>query len=99
MPDTDVLNKLLACPRCDKSPLEQKDDNHHCSACKIDFPSIDGIPWMFAEPEASLGEWRGRMQLALQTLSHESALGQRPKVFVLEFIVESGRILAQCLQR
>lgn len=73
MPDTDVLNKLLACPRCDKAPLTQKDDGHHCSACKIDFPSIDGIPWMFAEPEASLGEWRGRMQLALQTLSHESA--------------------------
>ncbi|MCH7636381.1 MAG: hypothetical protein IIA12_01765, partial [Proteobacteria bacterium] len=73
MSDTDVLNKLLACPRCDKAPLAQKDDGLHCSACKIDFPSIDGIPWMFAEPEASLGEWRGRMQLALQTLSHESA--------------------------
>ena len=73
MPDTDVLNKLLACPRCDKSPLEQKDDGHHCSACKIDFPSIDGVPWMFADPDASLGEWRGRMQLALQSLSHELA--------------------------
>ena len=28
---------------------------------------------MFAEPEASLGEWRGRMQFALQQLSHETA--------------------------
>ncbi len=72
MSDADVLNELLACPRCDKSPLDKKDVGHHCSACKIDFPSIDGIPWMFADPEASLGEWRGRMQLALQTLSHES---------------------------
>lgn len=71
MPDT--LLKIIACPRCDKSPLAKQEDNLHCSACKIDFPLVDGIPWMFAEPDASLGEWRGRMQFALQQLSHESA--------------------------
>ncbi len=70
---SDTLLNLIACPRCDKSPLAQKEDNLHCSACKVDFPLLDGIPWMFAEPEASLGEWRGRMQFALQQLSHESA--------------------------
>ena len=64
---------LLACPRCDKSPLAPNKDALHCSACKVDFPTVDGIPWMFAEPDASLGEWRGRMQFALQKLSHESA--------------------------
>ena len=67
------MKELLACPRCDKSPLAPNDDALHCSACKVDFPSIDGMPWMFAEPEASLGEWRGRMQYALQQLSHDSA--------------------------
>ena len=65
------INALLACPRCDKSPLEQNDDGYHCKACKVDFPSIDGIPWMFAEPDAALGEWRGRLQFALQSLGHE----------------------------
>ncbi len=70
---SDTLLNLIACPRCDKSPLAQKDDSLFCSACKIDFPLVDGIPWMFAEPEASLGEWRGRMQFALQQLSHDSA--------------------------
>ena len=44
-----------------------------CTACKIDFPSINGIPWMFAEPQATLGEWRGRLQFSLQKLSQESA--------------------------
>lgn len=68
-----MLNDLLACPRCDKTPLEQNDGAYRCKACKIDFPSIDGIPWMFAEPQASLGEWRGRLQFALQSLSHETA--------------------------
>ena len=67
------LNELLACPRCDKSPLEASDDSLHCKACKVDFPAIDGIPWMFAEPEAALGEWRNRLQFALQKLGHEIA--------------------------
>ena len=67
------LSALLACPRCDKTPLERSDDRFHCRACKIDFPSVDGIPWMFAEPQATLGEWRGRLQFALQQLSHEIA--------------------------
>ena len=67
------LLKLLACPRCDKSPLDASDDGYHCKACKVDFPTIDGIPWMFAEPQAALGEWRNRLQFALQQLSHEIA--------------------------
>ena len=67
------LVALLACPRCDKSPLEQKDDHFHCAACKVDFPSLGDIPFMFAEPQASLGEWRSRLQFALQQLSHEIA--------------------------
>ena len=73
MPDSATLIELIACPRCDKSPLQENDQALQCSACKIDFPLVDGMPWMFAEPEASLGEWRGRMQFALQQLSHESA--------------------------
>jgi uncharacterized protein YbaR (Trm112 family) len=67
------LATLLACPRCDKTPLEKTDSGFHCKACKVDFPSLDGIPWMFAEPQATLGEWRGRLQFALQQLSHEIA--------------------------
>ena len=73
MPGSTPLIDLLACPRCDKTPLEQADGGLYCKACKVDFPLIDGMPWMFAEPQASLGEWRNRLQFALQTLGHESA--------------------------
>jgi len=73
MPDANDLQDLIACPRCDKTPLEQVDGQYRCKACKIDFPAIEGIPWMFAEPEASLGEWRNRLQFALQQLSHTAA--------------------------
>jgi len=70
---SEILKSLLACPRCDKTPLVENDDAFRCEACKIDFPSIDGIPWMFADPQATLGEWRGRLQFSLQQLSQESA--------------------------
>jgi uncharacterized protein YbaR (Trm112 family)/ubiquinone/menaquinone biosynthesis C-methylase UbiE len=65
------LATLLACPRCDKSPLERDEEHLHCTACKVDFPLLNGIPWMFAEPLATLGEWRGRLTFALQQLGHE----------------------------
>ncbi|MGI9232566.1 MAG: Trm112 family protein, partial [Woeseiaceae bacterium] len=67
------LATLLACPRCDKSPLEREDGQYHCTACKVYFPSINGIPWMFAEPQATLGEWRGRLAFAMQKIGHEIA--------------------------
>ena len=67
------LSALLACPRCDKTPLDRRDDAWHCKACDVDFPFVGEIPWMFSEPHAALGEWRGRLQFALQTLSHEVA--------------------------
>ena len=68
---TTALSEFLACPRCDKSPLDENDGSYSCKACKTDFPSVDGIPWLFAEPEASIGEWRNRLQNALTKLSHE----------------------------
>ena len=67
------LIEILACPRCDKTPLEPADDKLHCKACKVDFPLLEGIPWMFAEPQAAIGEWRNRLQFALRKLGHEIA--------------------------
>jgi len=69
---TDITS-LLACPRCDKAPLESSEAGVHCKACKVDFPILEDMPWMFAEPQAALGEWRGRFQFSLQQLSQEIA--------------------------
>ena len=66
------FTELLACPRCDKTPLTEAAGRYSCDACKISFPDIAGIPWLFAEPEASLAEWRGRLHFELQTLAHDS---------------------------
>lgn len=66
------LTALTACPRCDKSPLSHHKGGYRCSACKVDFPSVGGIPWLFAEPDATLGEWRNRLHFSLQQLSNGS---------------------------
>ena len=66
------LTDLLACPRCDKTPLSTRDEQYYCSACKIAFPLVGGIPWLFADVDASLGEWRNRLHFELQSLAHEA---------------------------
>ena len=72
MTEPDGLAALTACPRCDKAPLTTSADGYRCAACNVDFPVIGGIPWLFAEPEASIGEWRNRLHFALQQLATES---------------------------
>jgi len=57
----------LACPRCDRA-LEPVESGHRCSGCKIDFPTLGGLPWLFAEPDAVLAEWRGRYDYLLKVL-------------------------------
>ncbi|MEQ9562903.1 MAG: methyltransferase domain-containing protein [Woeseiaceae bacterium] len=89
MQDTSRLDPFLACPRCDKKPLERKNDHYACGACKTEYPDIGGIPWLFADPESSLGEWRNRLHHSLQTLSHEA---QRIKA---ELIAENRRALTR----
>ena len=70
MPETHALADVLACPRCD-SPLVASDGAWACPACKVDFPQLAGIPFLFAEPGAALGEWRARVDMELKRLARE----------------------------
>jgi SAM-dependent methyltransferase len=44
-----------------------------CEACSRRFPLVDGIPWLYAEPEAQLAEWRLRLHWHLTELRTEAA--------------------------
>lgn len=66
--DLPMFTDLLACPRCD-APLT----NFRCSACRVDFPVIDDIPWLVADPQATRTEWRNRWHMALASLEAEEA--------------------------
>ena len=70
MTAADALRELLACPRCD-APLADAGAAWRCAGCDVDFPRVAGIPWLFAEPNAALGEWRGRLHFSLQRLERE----------------------------
>ena len=79
-PATNPLADLLACPRTDEAlrPVTERSDepdgktsHWRSDSCKVDFPSIGGIPFLFAEPEATLGEWRNRMRFAAEKIGHE----------------------------
>jgi uncharacterized protein YbaR (Trm112 family) len=70
MPGTADLVDLLACPRCDAT-LEPSEHGYRCAGCRVDFPMLDGIPWLFAEPAATLGEWRARWHFALTRLERD----------------------------
>ncbi len=70
MISADDLRALLACPRCD-GPLTAAAATWRCAGCDVDFPQVAGIAWLFAEPNAALGEWRGRLHFSLQRLERE----------------------------
>lgn len=62
----------FACPRCDRE-LDRVDKGHRCEGCKVDFPQVGGLPWLFAEPNSALVEWRARFDYLLKVLQANSA--------------------------
>jgi uncharacterized protein YbaR (Trm112 family) len=62
----------FACPRCDR-PLLAQQDGHECRGCKTFYPRIDGVPWLFAEPQAALTEWRLRIDAHVADLNRKAA--------------------------
>lgn len=75
MPPSDLAD-ILACPRCE-SPVRQFPDlSLGCSTCGQKFPLLAGEPCLFAEPAATLGEWRQRLKFAVEKLTSDAALIQ-----------------------
>jgi uncharacterized protein YbaR (Trm112 family) len=67
------LATVLACPRCDLTPLEAQEETFYCAGCKIAFPTLAGMPWLFAEPESAFAEWRARWHFALRVIEQRIA--------------------------
>ena len=59
---------LLACPSCGTRLTGAS-----CLPCRLDFPSIGGIPWLMPEPRLALTEWRGRLHHLLSHYGGEAA--------------------------
>ncbi len=71
MSSADVTT-LLACPRCEVAVRRYADASFGCSGCGLKFPSLAGVPCLFAEPAATLAEWRQRLKFALEKLAQDA---------------------------
>lgn len=60
------LLALLQCPRCRRAPLAATPEGFTCRACRVDYPRLGDLPWLFADPGLALGEWRNRLTLYLE---------------------------------
>ena len=76
------LPDCLACPRCN-NPLH----GLRCAACLVDYPVIDGVAWLFADPDSALGDWRNRWNLALANRVDPLDLGRG-----LDFVVAHAAV-------
>jgi uncharacterized protein YbaR (Trm112 family) len=70
MPSEPDLRALLACPRC-RGPLAACAGGECCGNCGTRFTRLDGVPWLFAEPAAALGDWRQRLHFHLARLEQD----------------------------
>ena len=62
--------ELLCCPRC--RGAFASGDQLTCTSCAVEFPRIGGLPWLFPEPAAALGEWRARLHAFLAVLERQA---------------------------
>ena len=60
------LVDLLQCPRCRRAPLLAVEGGFVCRSCEARYPRLGGLPWLFADPDLALGEWRNRLTLYLE---------------------------------
>jgi hypothetical protein len=60
----------FACPRCDRA-LDRIEGGNRCAGCRVNFPVLAGVPWLFAEPSAALGEWRARLNFELRRIERD----------------------------
>ncbi len=75
-----LWSEILACPRTGERVIATDKGLRNLGG-QVHFPQLDGVPALFAEPEATLGEWRDRLHLLLVQLEQHAqrlntALGQ-----------------------
>lgn len=70
--DEEQFDSRLACPRCDQR-LETLGEGYACRGCRVEFPNLGGVPWLFAEPDAARATWRERFHLLELTLERDAA--------------------------
>lgn len=67
---SNVLSEILNCPTCE-GELTSKSGQLYCAKCRLKYPILNGIPWVFAAPDAMMLDWQQRAQYQLQSMVAE----------------------------
>jgi hypothetical protein len=66
------LAAVLRCPRCMRGSLALQRAGWICAECSAGFPVVGEVPWLFAEPQSMLAQWRHRLQFLVLSLEREA---------------------------
>lgn len=66
------LAAVLRCPRCMRGSLSLQHAGWICADCSAGYPVVGEVPWLFAEPQSMLAQWRARLQFLVQSLEREA---------------------------
>lgn len=72
MTDQADLAAVLRCPRCMQGSLSLQRAGWICSGCNAGYPVLGDVPWLFAEPQSMLVQWRARLQFLLLSIEREA---------------------------
>lgn len=86
----------LSCPRCGGGLAHLSGSALSCERCRTSYPSLDGVPWLFAEPMLMLGEWQNRLRLFVEEFRQEATLVDNELARTLS---DAGRARLQLLSR
>jgi hypothetical protein len=70
--DQGDLAAVLRCPRCMSGSLSLQRAGWICADCSAGFPVVGDVPWLFAEPQSMLAQWRARLQFLVLSLEREA---------------------------
>jgi len=65
------LAAVLRCPRCRRASLSLQRAGWICGGCNAGYPVLGDVPWLFAEPQGMLAQWRARLQFLLLSIERE----------------------------
>lgn len=65
------------CPNCSALLSRTPREQWQCRACKIDFPVHTTVPFLYAQPNQALGDWRNRINACLADIETQSARAKR----------------------
>ncbi len=85
---------LLQCPRCRRAPLVAEGERFACGSCRLEYPAIGGLPWLFADAAGALGDWRNRLTLYLDELG---AAERVARADLAAMVGPRGRLRVQAL--